>query len=176
MSTTTYKHSGDVTESIHDAALPSDIVAKKLEALGQAVTRYGLAAVLLWIGAMKFTSYESGAISGFVSHSPLMSWAYQVFTKGQFSALIGVVEVAIAALIACRPFSAKLAAAGSALAAGMFLTTLTFLLSTPGVIEPSLGFPALSVVPGQFLVKDLVLFGAALWSTGEAFQAAKEVR
>ena len=37
----------------------------------------------------------------------------------------------------------------------MFLTTLSFLLTTPGVWEASVGgFPALSVVPGQFLIKE----------------------
>ncbi len=55
----------------------------------------------------------------------------------------------------------------------MFLTTLSFLFSTPGW-EPSLGgFPALSVVPGQFLPKDVVLLGAAVWSLGEALDAAR---
>ncbi len=51
----------------------------------------------------------------------------------------------------------------------MFATTLSFLLTTHGVWEPSLGgFPALSAVPGQFLLKDVVLLGAALWTLGEA--------
>ena len=55
----------------------------------------------------------------------------------------------------------------------MFLTTLSFLFSTPGW-EPSLGgFRALSVVPGQFLLKDVVLLGAAVWSLGEALSAAR---
>jgi len=55
----------------------------------------------------------------------------------------------------------------------MFFTTLSFLFSTPGVIESSLGFPALSAVPGQFLIKDVVLLGAALWTTGEALRAVR---
>jgi reactive chlorine resistance protein C len=58
----------------------------------------------------------------------------------------------------------------------MFLTTLTFLFSTPGVVEPSLGFPALSAVPGQFLIKDVVLLDAAHWSTGEALRAVQRER
>ena len=83
--------------------------------------------------------------------------------------MLGVVEVAIAALIALRPLSARASAVGSALAVGMFATTLSFLLTTPGVWEPTLGgFPALSAVPGQFLLKDVVLLGAALWTLGEA--------
>ena len=67
-----------------------------------------------------------------------------------------------------RSWSARVAALGSAMAVVMFLTTLSFLFSTPGW-EPSLGgFPALSAVPGQFLLKDVVLLGAAVWSLGEA--------
>ena len=122
---------------------------------------------------MKFTAYEAEGISGFVSNSPLMSWAYSLFSKGQFSAILGSAELLTSALIAVRPFSARLSAVGSALAVGTFLTTLTFLFSTPGVIESSLGFPALSAVPGQFLIKDVVLLGAALWTTGEALRVAR---
>jgi uncharacterized membrane protein YkgB len=44
-----------------------------------------------------------------------------------------------------------------------FIITLTFFLSTPGVAEPTAGgFPAISAVPGQFLLKDLVLLAASL--------------
>ena len=91
-----------------------------------------------------------------------------------FSALLGVVEVAIAILIAARPFAPWAAALGSALAVGMFLTTLSFLVTTPGVWEPSAGgFPALSVLPGQFLIKDLALLGISLWTFGEAWKAGE---
>jgi uncharacterized membrane protein YkgB len=56
----------------------------------------------------------------------------------------------------------------------MFLTTLSFLLSTPGVWEPSLGgFPALSGNPGQFLIKDLALLGISLWSFGDSWRASE---
>jgi reactive chlorine resistance protein C len=147
--------------------------APTLEAAGRHTLRYGLVLVLLWIGGMKVTAYEAEGISGFVSNSPLMFWAYQLFSKGQFSVILGSVELLTAALIAARPFSARLSAIGSALAVGMFLTTLTFLFSTPGVIEPSLGFPALSALPGQFLIKDGILLGAALWTTGEALGAVR---
>jgi uncharacterized membrane protein YkgB len=152
---------------------PSGMWAEGFETAGRHSVRFGLVVVLLWIGGMKFTAYEAEGISGFVSNSPLMSWAYQLFSKDQFSAILGGVELLTAVLIAARPFSAGLSAAGSALAVGMFLTTLTFLFSTPGVIEPSLGFPALSAVPGQFLIKDVVLLGAALWTTGEALRAVR---
>jgi uncharacterized membrane protein YkgB len=58
-----------------------------------------------------------------------------VFGVQALSSLIGITVLAIAGLIAARPFSAWVAALGSALAVGMFLTTLSFVLSTPGVWE-----------------------------------------
>ncbi len=135
--------------------------------------RYGLVLVIAWIGFMKFTAYEAAGIQPLVANSPLMSWVYAIFSERAFSALLGVVEVAVAAMIALRPVSAKVTAIGSGLAVVMFLTTLTFILSTPGW-EPSLGgFPALSVVPGQFIIKDIVLLAAALWSLGEALPEAR---
>ena len=173
MSAVTLERKNDAQTTSHQNRILPSSWANWIEAAGRHSIRYGLVLVLLWIGGMKFTAYEAEGISGIVANSPLMSWAYQVFSKGQFAALLGVTELLIALLIAARPFSAKLSAVGSALAVGMFLTTLTFLFSTPGVIESSLGFPALSVVPGQFLIKDLVLLGAAVWSTGEALRAAK---
>jgi reactive chlorine resistance protein C len=139
-------------------------VTRTFEAVARHTLRFSLVLVLVWIGGMKFTAYEAEGISGFVSHSPLMSWAYTLVSVRGFSSLLGVTEIAVALLIASRPLSAWSAALGSASAVGMFLTTLSFLLTTPGVWEASAGgFPALSVVPGQFLVKDFVLFGSALW-------------
>jgi len=160
-------------KTVHRLAPATGNWAERIETAGRHSIRYGLVLVLLWIGGMKFTAYEAEGISGFVANSPLMSFAYQLFSKGQFSAILGIVELLTGVLIAARPFSARLSAVGSALAVGMFLTTLTFLFSTPGVIEPSLGFPALSAVPGQFLIKDVVLLGTALWTTGEALRAAR---
>ena len=146
--------------------------ASRIETAGQSLTRYGLVLVLLWIGGMKFTAYEAQGISGFVSNSPLMSWVYSLASIQAFSSLLGAVEIFVALLIAARPYSARAAMVGGMLATAMFLTTLSFMITTPGVWESSVGgFPALSVVPGQFLVKDAVLLGASLWIWGEAGRA-----
>ena len=145
-------------------------VSESLQALGVFITRYGLVAIFVWIGAMKFTAYEANAIQPLVANSPFMSWLYQIFSVEGFSNALGVLEVAIGLMIATRPFSASLSAIGSGLAAILFLGTLSFMLSTPPVWEASLGgFPALSVAPGQFLLKDLGLLGAAIWTMGEAW-------
>jgi reactive chlorine resistance protein C len=56
----------------------------------------------------------------------------------------------------------------------MFATTLSFLFSTPGVWVAVPGFPL--PVPngiGAFLVKDLFLLGAALWSAAESLRAVR---
>ncbi len=145
-----------------------------LEGIGRHAVRYSLVLVLVWIGAMKFTAYEAESIRGLVENSPLMGWLYDLLSVRATSALIGVAELVIAGLIAARPFSASLSAIGSALAVGMFATTLSFIFSTPGAFEASAGgFPALSVVPGQFLLKDTVLLAAAVGSFAEAFAARR---
>ena len=146
-----------------------------LQLIGRHVTRYGLVLVLLWIGGMKFTAYEAEGIRPLVANSPLMGWVYNLISVRAFSSLLGVIEIAIGVLIALRPVWPAGSALGSGLAVGMFLTTLSFLVTTPGW-EPSLGgFPAVSAMPGQFVLKDIVLLGAALWTAGEAW-AARPVR
>jgi reactive chlorine resistance protein C len=157
--------------TLEPRGLPRLRWSARLEAVGRYCVRYGLVLVLLWIGGMKFTAYEAGEISGFVTNSPLMRWAYSLFSTQGFSALLGVTEIATALLISAGPFSVRAALIGSASAAGMFLTTVSFLITTPGVWEASAGgFPALSVVPGQFLLKDVVLLGASLSMFGEDWQ------
>lgn len=140
----------------------------RIERLAFLLLRYGLVLVIVWIGAMKATDYEATNIERLIAHSPLLSWGYRIWTVRQFSVVIGAAELVIATLIILRCLSPKACAIGSAGAALMFLTTLTFLLSTPGW-EPTLGgFPALSHGVGEFLIKDVVLLGAALWSLAES--------
>jgi uncharacterized membrane protein YkgB len=53
----------------------------------------------------------------------------------------------------------------------MFMTIFSFLFSTPG-LEPTLGgFPPLSGDVREFLIKDIVLLGAALSSLEEDLTA-----
>ena len=160
---------------IPDTAHEQRAITFRVQAVGRELARYGLVVVVGWIGLMKFTEYEAEGIRLYVTNSPLMSWVYGLMSVRGFSAMLGVVEVTTALLIAARPFSPRVSALGSALAVGMFLTTLSFLVTTPGVWAPSLGgFPALSAVPGQFLLKDLALLGISLWTLGEAWQVSEQ--
>ena len=143
-------------------------IISTITVLGHRVLRYGLALVIGSIGFMKFTGYEAQGIEPLVAHSPLMGWMYHIWTVRQFSDGLGVVEVAIAILVALRPWWPKACVIGSAGAVLMCLTTLSFLFSTPGWEQSLGGFPALSAMPGQFLLKDVVLLGAAIWSLGES--------
>src|SRR4051812_16101307 len=105
----------------------------RLKSIGMNIARYGLAIVLLWIGGMKFTAYEAEGIRPLVTNSPLMSWVYRVMSVGEFSSLLGVIEIAIGVIIALRPVWPMGSAVGSGLAAGVVLTTLCCLVYTPGV-------------------------------------------
>jgi reactive chlorine resistance protein C len=111
-----------------------------IQAAGALVLRYGLVLVVGWIGLMKFTGYEAKGIEPLVTHSPFMSWMYSFLSVQAFSDLLGVVEVTTAILIGLRHWSAKDAALGSAGAMMMFITTLSFLFSTPGGDQVSVGF------------------------------------
>ncbi len=148
-------------------------LGRTLENLGEKVIRYGLVVVLIWIGALKFTAYEAEGIQGLVSNSPLMSWGYTLMSVRSFAGLIGTIEIILGVLIAMRSLAPKVSAIGSIGAILMFLVTLTFVFTTPGVWQPGYGFPFPSPMPGQFLAKDIMLLGAAVWTAGEALRAAR---
>ena len=151
-----------------------DTWERRLEGLGVLLLRYGLVIILLWVGALKFTAYEAEAIQVFVENSPLLSWLYDVVSVRTFSTLLGIFEITLGLMIATRPFMPKVSAVGSLGALFLFLVTLTFVFSTPGVWQPGYGFPYLSPDPGQFLAKDVALAAIAIWTAGEALRAAHE--
>ena len=145
-------------------------LAGALNRPGIEILRYGLVIVLLWVGGMKFTSYEAAGIAPLEMHSPLMNWLYVLMGQRNVSDLLGVVEIVLGIGIALRYVFPLVSGIASLLSVGMFLTTLSFLFTTPGW-EPTLGFPAISAMPGQFLLKDVVLLGAAIFTASEAFGA-----
>jgi reactive chlorine resistance protein C len=154
------------------APVPSIRLQSRLDAAWVGVSRYGLVVVLLLIGVLKFTAGETAGIQPLVAHSPLMSWMYAVLSVQATSNLIGAVEIATAVLIALRPIAPRATFFGSLAAVITFLLTLSFLFSTPGAAELKYGFPFLGGA-GQFLIKDLVLLGASLWTAAEAYSAVK---
>lgn len=150
--------------------------AAHYEQLIKTIGTYGifaaLAVIYFWFGGMKFTAYEAEGLVPLVSNSGLLGWMYELFSVRIFSTLLGVLELLIGSLIIARIISPKLSAIGGFLSAGLFITTLSFMATTPGVFGPSeLNFPAISVAPGQFLLKDLGLLFASIFILGESLGA-----
>src|SRR5215475_4724874 len=105
--------------------VPGSTLSSTIRTVGVHLMRYGLVLVVAWIGAMKFTAYEAAGIQPLVANSPFMGWMYRFLSVRLFSDLLGIVEIAIAVMIALRAWSARIAALGSAMAVAMFLTTLS---------------------------------------------------
>jgi reactive chlorine resistance protein C len=139
----------------------------RLGGLGRAILRYGLAALLLMWGSFKFGAFEAEAIRPLIENSPLLSWLYPLLGVRGAASLIGAVEVVAALLICTRRWKPGLSAIGSLLAASIFLITLSFLVSTPGVLSPTSAF-------GGFLLKDIMLLGAAVYTAAEALEAMEQ--
>src|SRR6266700_2224807 len=108
------------------------------------------------------------ATAGGTAEHPLATTGRHLARYG----LVVVVACIAALLIAARPLWPRVSAAGSAFAVLLFLGTLSFLFTTPGVLAAP-GFPVLSVLPGQFLLKDIVLVSVALWTLGDSLSAAR---
>jgi uncharacterized membrane protein YkgB len=144
-----------------------------LETAGVSVLRSALAGTLLWVGALKFAEYEAENIRPMVSTSPLFSSINERLGARKTARLIGLTEIAMGTLIAARPLSPRASAIGSLGATGMFLSTLSFLLTMPGVWQEEHGFPALSL-EGQFLAKDWVFLGAAMLTAAESLRAPSQ--
>jgi reactive chlorine resistance protein C len=54
----------------------------------------------------------------------------------------------------------------------LFLATISFLFTTPGIGEPAGGgFPALTMI-GEFLLKDVPLLGLSFWTLADSLRAA----
>jgi reactive chlorine resistance protein C len=94
------------------AARPAS-TALRLERIGTAVIRFGLALIVVWIGALKFAAYEATAIEGLVANSPLLSWMYGIGSVPRVAAVIGAGEIVLGVLIAIRPFAPRVSAVGS---------------------------------------------------------------
>jgi uncharacterized membrane protein YkgB len=125
-----------------------------MEKTGSFIIRYGLVIILLWIGLLKFTSYEAMGIKPLVANG-ILSWSYSIMSVQALSGLIGSVEISAAILIALGPVLPKISVIGSYGTIIIGIITLTFILTTPSkaIWQNDMGFPFLSPMPGQFLIK-----------------------
>lgn len=161
-----------------------------LDKVGTRLTRFGIVVVFLWIGALKFFTYEADGIVPFVANSPFMSFFYNhpqeykehVNKEGElieanhqwhkdnntygFSAGLGVFLVTLAILVALYKVAPIPSLIASLLIGILTLGTLSFLITTPESWVSKLGdtewgFPYLSG-RGRLVIKDLVILGGTI--------------
>lgn len=167
-----------------------------LEGFGKFAIRYGIVIVFLWIGALKFTTYEADGIVPFVANSPFMSefynqpqqykkhmnpegalieanhnWHQQNNTYG-FSYGLGTMLIILALLVAFYRVVPLPSMVASILMFIMTLGTLSFLVTTPEswvphLGDPAYGFPYLSG-RGRLVIKDIVILGGAILNMSES--------
>jgi uncharacterized membrane protein YkgB len=145
------------------------MAAENLQAVGASTLRLGLALNLVAIGRLKFEDYEVENIRPLVTSHPMFVRPVSKFGEKKLARLIGVTEIVIGSLIAAKPLAPRASAVGSWAAAGMFATTLSFLITTREAWQERRPEPKLSPT-GQFLVKDIVLLGASLLTAGESLR------
>jgi uncharacterized membrane protein YkgB len=125
--------------------------------------RIAMGVVLLWIGIGKFI--DPSPVVGLLGASlPFLAFPAFVY-------LLGAVEVALALALFANVGTKYV---GLALV-GLFAGTLFIFLIAPKVVYAESGFPLLAL-PGQFLLKDLVLMAGAvmLASTASARETARQ--
>src|SRR5690349_23672429 len=118
------------TASTSSSSRPTG-TATKLQVAGAFILRYSLVFFLFFFGALKWTPAEAQGIQPMVSHSPFFFWLYPILGVQHGSEVIGIVELIIGVLIAIRRWAPRASAAGSIAATGMFVITLSFLVTTP---------------------------------------------
>ena len=169
-----------------------------LDQFGKKLTRFGIVVVFVWIGALKFFTFEADGIVPFVAHSPFMSFFYahpadykqHMNEEGvlnpanhqwqeenntyKFADGLGIMLIGLAGLVALYRVAPLPSMVASGLIGVMTLGTLSFLVTTPESWVPHLtdqdwGFPFLSG-RGRLLIKDLVILGGAVITMSESAQ------
>lgn len=126
-----------------------------------ALLRWSMVTIFVWFGIQKFTPYAAEAIAPLIANSPFMSWL-SAFGVRREAKIVGTIELTTATLLiigAAIPLASGL---GAAMACATFLLTTSFIFTTPGITQrSSTGFPIISTLLEQFLIKDVALFAAS---------------
>lgn len=167
-----------------------------LDQFGKKTIRFGIVVVFLWIGGLKFFTYEADGIVPFVANSPFLSFFYNhptdykkhINKEGElidinhqwhetnntytFSRFLGAVLVALAVFVALYRILPLYSTIASILIFFMTIGTLSFLLTTPESWVPHLsdqqwGFPYLSA-RGRLVLKDIVILGGSIINMSES--------
>jgi uncharacterized membrane protein YkgB len=126
------------------------------------ITSIGMVVMLLWAGAYKMTAPGAEGIIPLVSHSPLISWHFKLFGPYIGSDLIGLTEIVAAILILAGYLWPKAGIVGGLITTGMFFTTSTMVITTPGSTISVHGMRYMSNL-GLFLFKDVISLGVSIY-------------
>jgi uncharacterized membrane protein YkgB len=122
-----------------------------------AILRWVMVVVFVSFGIQKFTLQSAEGIVQYISNSPFVWWLSLFGLRGE-AYVLGVAELAIAALLAAGAFSPILSAVGSLMGVLTFAITWSFFFTTPGVVRWSISTdPIAWNLTGEFLFKDIVL-------------------
>ncbi|WP_394145631.1 YkgB family protein [Vibrio atypicus] len=119
---------------------------------------FGVALVLAWIGIYKFTPTEAKLIEPLVANHFAMSWLYDLLSVQAVSNIIGATEIIVAIGLIAGFKNPKIAYYSGIASAGIFIATLSFLLTTPNTWKVSDGI----LVTNFFLVKDILFLAIAI--------------
>jgi uncharacterized membrane protein YkgB len=94
-------------------------------------------------------------------NSPFVRWLGVFGERGE-ARIIGTIELTTAAVLIIGSVIPVASAVGVAMACVTFVLTASFLFSTPGITQiSSTGFPIISTLLEQFLLKDIALLAAS---------------
>lgn len=126
--------------------------------LGYKLGVFGVILTLLWIGIFKFTPTEAAAIEPLVANHPLIGWIYNFLSVQMVSNIIGLTEIIIAIGLIAGFFNPKIGYLSGLLALFTFITTLSFMITTPNTWKVVDGV----LITNFFLLKDIVFVAVAL--------------
>jgi uncharacterized membrane protein YkgB len=124
-------------------------LAQLISRIAYPFLRIAMGIVLVWIGGLKFV--DPSPVVGLIGASP-----FAFLASNGFVYLLGLGEVVVGALL----FANIQVKYVGILTMGLFVGTLAILILTPKVAYGDAGFPLLSL-PGEFLLKDIVLMAAS---------------
>ena len=166
-------------------------IAASGERFGLQFMRVAILVIFVWIGGLKYFTYEADGIVPFVANSPFMSFFYHykapdykqhMNAEGVYNAEnrewhkqnntyvfsygLGALIVSIGILVFLGMFFPKIGLIGALLAILMTIGTLSFLVTTPESWVPALGdqdfgFPFLSG-RGRLVIKDIAILAGAV--------------
>lgn len=126
--------------------------------IGYSLGVLGVALVLAWIGIYKFTPTEADLIKPLVENHPAMGWLYSVISVQAVSNLIGAVEIIVAIGLVVGLKNRKVGFFSGVFATVIFLSTLSFLITTPNTWKVSDGI----LITNFFLVKDILFLSISI--------------